>query len=128
MSVDIFALIAEERIREAIADGTFDHFPGKGKPLELEDLSHIPEVLRAGYKLLKNAGYIPPELQLTKEIVSLQELISLCASEEEQLPLRQQLNEKQLRYRLLLESQGISGTAAFAQYEQQIRNKLEGDE
>ncbi len=41
-----FYRIAEEKIVEAQKAGTFDNLPGKGKPLELEDLSWVPEELR----------------------------------------------------------------------------------
>ena len=44
------SLIAEQRIREACERGAFDSLPGAGKPLELEDDSHIPEDLRDVYK------------------------------------------------------------------------------
>jgi len=126
--MDFFARIAEDRIKEAIARGEFDDLPGKGKPLELEDLSSIPEDLRAGYKLLKNAGMIPVEMQLSKEIVTLQDLIAICKSDNEQKLLRKQLTEKQVQFRLLLESRGLGQSVAFAQYEQQIRARIEGDE
>ncbi|MFB9329786.1 DUF1992 domain-containing protein [Paenibacillus aurantiacus] len=126
--MDIFRLIAEERIREAMKNGDFEHFDGKGKPLMLEDLSHVPEELRMSYKILRNSGYLPPEMQLTKEIVSLQELLALCTSEEEREPVRSQLNEKRLRYRMMAEAKGLYDNAAFAQYEHLIKGKLEGDD
>ena len=63
-----FHLIAEKRIKEAMQQGQFDNLPGKGKPLVFEDDSMIPEDLRMAYKILKNAGFIPPELQTEKEI------------------------------------------------------------
>ena len=55
--------IAEARIQEAIDRGELHGLPGEGKPLRLEDDSAIPEELRAAYRLLKNAGFLPPELQ-----------------------------------------------------------------
>ena len=60
--MDAISIIAEQRIREACERGAFDSLPGAGKPLELEDDSHIPEDLRMAYKLLKNAGYVPEEV------------------------------------------------------------------
>ena len=49
--MDAISIIAEQRIREACERGDFDSLPGAGKPLELEDDSHIPEDLRMAYKL-----------------------------------------------------------------------------
>jgi hypothetical protein len=71
-----FQRIAEQRIREAIEEGALDNLPGKGKPLVLEDDSHIPDDLRMVYKILKNAGITPPEIALKKEISKVEELLS----------------------------------------------------
>ena len=70
-----FEKIVEERIRKAQQEGVFDDLPGAGKPLPREDVE-IPEDIRLAYKVLKNADFIPPELELRKEIRSMQELLS----------------------------------------------------
>ena len=59
----VIQFIAEQRIAEAQAQGVFDNLPGTGRPLELEDMSHVPEELRMAYKILSNAGCLPPELE-----------------------------------------------------------------
>jgi len=64
--------IAEERIRKAIDRGEFDDLPLKGEPLRFDDEPDMPSSLRASYKILKNAGVLPEELQLQKEIRSLE--------------------------------------------------------
>lgn len=51
---------AERHIIEAQRKGEFDNLPGRGEPLILDDDSHVPAELRAGYRLLKNAGCLPP--------------------------------------------------------------------
>jgi len=68
--------IAEHYIQEAQERGEFDNLPGAGKPLMMEDDSMVPEDLRAGYRLLKNAGYLPPDLQLHKEIRDVEQLLA----------------------------------------------------
>jgi hypothetical protein len=70
-----FDKIVEERIRDAASRGFFDDLPGMGGPLELEDDSHLPEELRLAYKILKNAGCLPPEIELKKEILRAEELL-----------------------------------------------------
>ena len=72
------AKIAEQRIREAMERGEFDNLPFHGKPIKLDALTGVPEHLRMGYKILKNAGVLPEELQLKKEIVSLKTLLEAC--------------------------------------------------
>ena len=63
----------------------FDRLPGAGKPLELEDDSHIPEDLRMAYKLLKNAGYVPEEVLDRKEAQSIVEALESCEDEQEKV-------------------------------------------
>ena len=70
-AVPLFQRLAEQRILEAQRKGEFDDLPGKGKPLELEDLSWVPDDLRIGYKVLKNARVLLPEVELLKDIHTL---------------------------------------------------------
>ncbi len=67
--------IAEARIQEAIDRGDLRGLPGEGQPLRLEDDSAIPEELRAAYRLLKNAGFLPPELQLLRDVREAEHLL-----------------------------------------------------
>lgn len=80
-------IIAENRLREAEQNGEFDNLPGMGKPLVLEDDSNIPEDLRMAYKILKNAGCLPPEITERKEIANLADLLENCQDEAERIAL-----------------------------------------
>lgn len=75
-------MIAEKRIAEAMDNGEFDNLPGAGKPLPEEDLSHIPPELRMAYRILKNAGCLPPGVADRKEISQLSDLLENCADEK----------------------------------------------
>ncbi len=88
----IFDKIAEERIREAIEHGEFDDLPGKGKPLKLEDDSHLPADLRLAYKILKNANCLPPELELRREIRTTEQLLSGIEDTQEKYKQMKKLN------------------------------------
>jgi hypothetical protein len=88
----IFDKIADERIRQSLERGEFDDLPGKGKPLELEEDSHIPADLRLSYKILKNANCLPPELELRKEILTTEELLSGIQDTQEKYRQMQKLN------------------------------------
>jgi hypothetical protein len=72
---EAFDKIAEKKIREAMDNGEFDDLPGKGKSLQLEDDRHIPQDIRLAHKILKNADCLPPELELRKEIFTIEELL-----------------------------------------------------
>jgi hypothetical protein len=71
----MFDLIAERKIQEAIERGELADLPGAGRPLELEDDALIPEDLRLAYRILKNAGYVPPEVEALNEIAHLERFI-----------------------------------------------------
>lgn len=90
--MDFFTRIAENRILEAIEAGLFDDLQGKGKPLNLEEDSHVPPELRMAYKILKNADCLPPELVLRKEVVVLQDLVAAMPDEAEKLKQMRRLN------------------------------------
>ncbi|MGI6656732.1 MAG: DUF1992 domain-containing protein [Desulfobulbus sp.] len=84
--LSIIQQIAERKIQQAMAEGTLhDLSHWKNKPLPEEDLSHVPEDLRMAYRLLKNAGYIPEELALRKEIVRTEQLLATCTDSQEKL-------------------------------------------
>jgi hypothetical protein len=63
-------LIAERKIAEAISRGELDNLPGAGRPLELDDDALIPEELRLAYRILKNAGCLPPEIETSKDVTA----------------------------------------------------------
>jgi hypothetical protein len=84
--------IVEQRIREAVEKGEFDNLPGKGKPLVLEDDSHVPEDLRIAYKILKNADCLPPEIQEKKEIMQMEDLLASIPDDLERYKLIKKIN------------------------------------
>ncbi len=90
--MEIFARIAEEKIQEAMRNGDFDSLSGHGKPMRLEDDSRVPSDLRMAYKILKNAGYVPEEVQLRKQINTTRDLLEQCTDEKEKYQQIQKLN------------------------------------
>ena len=63
-----YETLIEQRIREATERGEFEGLPGAGKPIELDDDLLVPEEVRVAHRILKNAGYVPPEAQQFAEI------------------------------------------------------------
>ncbi|MGD2141421.1 MAG: DUF1992 domain-containing protein [Burkholderiales bacterium] len=64
--------LAERRIAEAIARGEFSGLPGEGAPLPADDAALVPEELRMAYRVLRNAGFVPPEVATLREIGDLE--------------------------------------------------------
>lgn len=67
--------LAEQRIAEAERDGLLKDLPGAGAPLDLDDDKLIPEDLRMAYRILKNAGYVPPAVTALRELADLEALL-----------------------------------------------------
>ena len=87
-----FEALVEQRIKEAEKNGTFDNLQGKSKPLKFED-RHIPEDLRLAHKILKNAGFLPPEVEIKKKISQTQQLLETARIDSpERLKIQKKLN------------------------------------
>jgi hypothetical protein len=100
-AVPLFQRLAEQRILEAQRRGEFDDLPGKGKPLALEDLSWVPDELRIGYMVLKNAHVLPPEAELLKDIHTLEDLLKHVEEEGQRKALTKSIQWKVIRLDLL---------------------------
>ena len=83
--------IAEQKITEAIENGELDNLPRQGQPLRLDDDALVPEELRTAYRLLKNAGYLPPQLNMYREITNVEGLLAQAKSPEERTVLNKRL-------------------------------------
>ncbi len=72
-----FEALVEQRIKKAQKDGEFDNLEGTHKPLQFED-ENIPSELRLGHKILKNSGFLPPEIELKKQINQTEQSLNLA--------------------------------------------------
>jgi Domain of unknown function (DUF1992) len=99
--LSFFWRLAEERIKEAQRAGEFDNLPGKGKPLQLEDLSWVPDDLRIGYLILKNAHVLPPEVELLKDVHILEDLLKHIEEDGERKALAKSIQWKLIRLDML---------------------------
>ena len=68
--------LVEQKLEEAVSRGELAGLPGEGRPLELGDDALVPEDLRAAYRILKNAGFVPPEVAAFTEIAQLENLVN----------------------------------------------------
>ncbi|MCE9983155.1 DUF1992 domain-containing protein [Leclercia adecarboxylata] len=115
---------AERHILDAQRQGEFDNLPGSGCPLILDDDSHVPAELRAGYRMLKNAGCLPPELEQRKEAVELAQLLSTVrqgSPEHTDYSLRLALLELKLR------QAGVSTNFLHGDYADRLVKKMNED-
>jgi hypothetical protein len=116
--------IAEEKIREAMERGDFENLELAGKPLRLDANGLVPDDLRLSYKILKDAGFLPPEMELRKEIVTLKALLDEVSDGDEGVALARRINAKILKLNLLLKRSIESEDREV--YVERIREKMSG--
>jgi len=87
-----FDKIVEERIKDAQKKGDFENLPGSGKPLDLDEGSCVAEDLRLAYKILKNADFAPPEIEIKNEIKKTEDLLAGMKDEKEKYRTLKKLN------------------------------------
>lgn len=93
----------EGAIQSAMERGEFNNRKGKGKPLDLNEYFDTPEDIRLGYTLLKNAGYVPEEVQLLNQIEELKTKLKQAKDQNQIQELRKLLRDTQLNYDLRME-------------------------
>ena len=98
-------------LSESEKTGELRAAPSYGKPLNLGDgYEETPAELRMGYKILKDAGVLPPEVELMREIQALRDSLVGAADDPAAAARRQQLVEKQQLLALRLEKLRLSAT------------------
>jgi hypothetical protein len=98
-----FEKLVEEKIRQAMADGEFDNLPGRGKPLNMDAYFATPEDMRISYSVLKNAGVIPEQAELLKELESLRLDLEQSVDENERIRIKRSIEAKVLKLNMMAE-------------------------
>jgi hypothetical protein len=88
---NIFEILAEQRISDAVLRGELDNLPGAGKPLEFEDDLFVSPEQQMVNCILKNAGFTPREIVLRKEIAALRKEIEALPPGERRNALKREL-------------------------------------
>jgi hypothetical protein len=99
-----------ERIAQAQRSGELQSAPSYGRPMpEAEGWHETPTELRMPFKILRNAGVAPPEIELFHRRAALRRAVAECASEEERKTLQQRLNELEQLIAFRLERLRVTG-------------------
>ena len=117
-----FERIVEQRILDAVARGELDNLPGSGKPLDLDDDALVPAEMRLAFRVLKNAGFIPEEVRLRREISDLEAVMRDPAGD----PAQQRALKRLALLRTRLAGRRGRETAfdLEAEYRQKVLNAL----
>jgi hypothetical protein len=75
-----------------------------------------------GYKVLKNAGYLPEELELKREILTLKDMLQACTDPEDRANHKRKLTLRQLQFEMLMEKKGRN--LALQGYQEKLQGRL----
>ena len=96
--------IIAEWVKQAEASGELKDSKYWGKPFDLDDgLSQTPARLRMAYRILKNAGYVPHEVELIAQLADLKESAAEASDPTEQAAIERKIAALTTRVKLLLE-------------------------
>lgn len=95
----------------AAASGELRAAPSYGKPLVAPDgWAQTPEEFRQAFKILKDAGFAPPEVALFHERARLREAAAQMQDESQKVQLLQKLSELEQKIALRLEALRVNGS------------------
>jgi hypothetical protein len=114
--------LVEQRIEAAIARGEFDNLPGAGRPLALDDDALVPPELRLAYRLLKNAGCVPPELA---QVTEAHRLLAAATRAEAGSDDGAGRRLRALLTQLELSGRAATARAAWQQYDEALRRRAQ---
>ena len=103
--------LVEDHIARSIAHsektGELKSAKSFGKPLDVgEGYQETPEEFRMAFKILKDAGYVPPEVELMRESPVLKQELAGAISAEESTVKMARLSELQQKLAILMEHLG----------------------
>ena len=100
-----------QSLRDAQRSGELQSAANWGKPLDLDDgYAQTPEALRMAFKALKEAGFVPPEVETMKQIAALREVIAAEPDAPQADAMRKRLSELQQQLALRLEKLRATGS------------------
>ena len=94
-----------QHLAEALKSGELKAAPSFGKPLAApEGWDETPEEFRQAFKILKDAGFAPPEVALFHERARLRAQADAAATQAERESLQKKLSDLEQKIALRLEA------------------------
>ena len=99
-----------QSLRDSERSGELRSAPSYGKPLApIDGWDETPEEFRLPFKMLKEAGIVPPEVEAMRELAALKSELEACTDADSQQALRQRISDRQQAIALRLEGMRMSG-------------------
>lgn len=100
--------MVEDHIGRSLAEsektGELRSATGFGRPLDFGDgYFETPDQLRMGFKILKDAGFAPPEIELMRDIEALRASLDAPISDADRTVKQTRLGELQLKLAMQME-------------------------
>ena len=100
-----------QHLRDSAANGELARAPSYGKPLDLGDAyEQTPAELRMAMKVLKDAGIVPPEVEMMQAAAALEARLDACSDDEQRHALQRELSDMRQAIALRLERLRLSGS------------------
>ena len=98
-------------LRESLESGELQSAKDWGRPLDLGDgYDQTPPELRMPFKALKDAGFVPPEVEAMKQIAALRAQIESTTDAAQADALKRRVSELQQHIALRLEKLRMTGS------------------
>ncbi len=95
--------IIKQWVEKVEKTGELKHIEGFGKPFKFNDgYLETPDDLRMAYKILKDAGYVPAEVEMLNKLAALRDELSATQDAEQQRVLRTKIAEMQQKVAMML--------------------------
>jgi hypothetical protein len=102
-------LIAQH-LQDALATGELQTIKGFGKPLSNDpDWEATPVEFRMAFKILKDSGFVPPEVDMFNQRAALKKQMDSVVSLDEKIVLMRQLSALEQSISLRLEAMRSTG-------------------
>ena len=100
-----------QHLRESQRSGELQSAKGYGQPLDFGDgYDETPPELRLAFKILKDGGFVPPEVEAMRQIAQLREQVESTADAAQAEALRRRISELQQHLALRLEKLRMTGS------------------
>ena len=100
-----------QHLDESVRNGELQAAKNYGRPLDFGDgYDETPPALRLAFKMLKDSGFVPPEVETMRSIAQLREQVAAIGDAAQAQALRRRLGELQQQLALRLEKLRITGS------------------
>ena len=97
--------IIRQWVQKAEKSGEVRDLPGFGEPFRFEDgFLETPTELRMAYKVLKNAGYVPAEIEMLQNLATMREELNAESDPKKQHELKVKIAKMQQKATMMLEA------------------------